>query len=150
MRKYYKPGLGNKKYRNLDKWFSAYIRLRDTNEHGQGRCITCQKMKPFEDLDCGHWQTRNNISTRFDPHNANAQCRNCNSFKGGESLMHGVQIGLKFSEMARDMVEVKSHSMMKLLPFEIAELSKEYRIKARALYAVKSDWFKSEYQNLVK
>ena len=86
-------------------------------------------MKAFKDLDCGHWQTRNNISTRFDPHNANAQCRSCNSFKGGESIAHGIQIALKFGQSAKDLVEAKSHSMMKLLPYEVKDKTKEYRIK---------------------
>ena len=38
----------------LDRVFSKYIRLRDTDENGYFTCPTCGKVKPFEKADCSH------------------------------------------------------------------------------------------------
>jgi len=148
MRKY--PKLGNTKYRTLDKWFSVFIRLRDSDANGQTICITCQKVTQFDRVDAGHFMTRNNISTRFNEKNVHGQCRNCNSFKGGESIAHGIRIVERYGQSELDLLVFKSKSMMKLMPFEVKEMSKEYRIKARALFAEKSDWFKEMYKNIVR
>ena len=61
----------------LDKVFSRYIRLRDCMPNGYFRCISCGKIKPYEQADCGHFHSRRHMSTRFDEDNAHAECRYC-------------------------------------------------------------------------
>ncbi len=62
----------------LDRVFSAYIRLRDIMPNGMGKCISCGKIKPYGELDCGHFFSRVNMATRFDEDNCHAECRGCN------------------------------------------------------------------------
>jgi hypothetical protein len=72
--------------RKLDEAFSAYIRTRDTTLVGAvrlGRCITCTRLKPYAELDCGHFIGRQYWATRWDPTNCAAQCRKCNRFEEG-------------------------------------------------------------------
>ena len=38
----------------LWKWFSIYIRLRDSDENGYGKCFTCGKIIFWKKGDCGH------------------------------------------------------------------------------------------------
>lgn len=65
-----KPSL--KSLRNkLDLLFSAWIRKRDANEHGMGRCITCGQ---YRLLQCGHFTRRQHTAGRWDEHNAHGQC----------------------------------------------------------------------------
>ncbi len=142
--------MGNQKLRTADRWQSAFIRLRDSDENGRAICITCQKVTQFDRLDAGHYKTRNKISTRFYERNIHGQCHTCNRDKGGEQLMHGQRIKEKYGQAEFDLIDAKSKSMMKLLPFEVKEISDDRRIKARALYTVKSDWFKSMYPNIVR
>lgn len=61
----------------LDKEFSRYIRLRDCMPNGYFRCISCGKIKPYEQADCGHYHSRRHMSTRFDEDNCHAECRYC-------------------------------------------------------------------------
>ena len=68
-----KPDLVKK----LDKVFSLYIRLRDAMPSGYVRCISCGQIKPFADVDCGHFHSRTHMATRFDEENCNAECRYC-------------------------------------------------------------------------
>ncbi len=147
MRKY--PKSGNKKLKTYDKWFSRYIRLRDTNKYGFGLCITCHRKCHFDALDAGHCFTRNNLSTRFDDKNVHAQCHNCNRFKGGESEAHKLRIAHRYGQETLDWLTKKTSSMMNLLPFEIKEGSDKYRELVRELYAQKSARFKEENQNLI-
>lgn len=49
----------------LDKVFSEYIRLRDVREDGTFICISCNNGFPYEVSDCGHYISREHMSTRF-------------------------------------------------------------------------------------
>ena len=68
----------------LDIIFSQYIRLRDTDENGYGKCITCQKTFHYKDLECGHFRHRRHMCTRWHSRNAHAQCVECNR---GDSMV---------------------------------------------------------------
>lgn len=61
----------------LDRWFSLYIRLRDSDANGYSRCISCGKPVYWKEADCGHFINRRHMNTRYDERNCNLQCRNC-------------------------------------------------------------------------
>lgn len=63
----------------LDKIFSLYIRLRDSKLYGYKyfKCISCGKVKPFEQQDCGHFFSRRHMATRFHEDNCHGECRYC-------------------------------------------------------------------------
>ena len=65
--------------RKLDEVFSMYIRLRDSQAFGHRafRCISCGQVKPFDQMDCGHFVGRTHMATRFDEDNCHGECRNC-------------------------------------------------------------------------
>jgi hypothetical protein len=68
-----------------DKWFSMFIRLRDSNEDGLGTCCTCGVMKPVKQMDCGHFIKRQHMATRFSEVNCAIQCKKCNAFEQGRN-----------------------------------------------------------------
>lgn len=70
-----------------DKWFSEFIRLRDSDEHGRVTCVTCSHRGHWRELQCGHWITRGHEAVRYDERNCNTQCRGCN-YNGGQHLKH--------------------------------------------------------------
>lgn len=61
----------------LDKVFSEYIRMRDVMPNGLFRCISCGKIKPYSQADCGHYHSRKHMATRFDEDNCHAECSYC-------------------------------------------------------------------------
>lgn len=67
----------------LDKAVSIYVRLRDSKEfhHRYFRCISCGRVLPITEADCGHYVGRAHMSLRFDPRNVNAECKACNRFR---------------------------------------------------------------------
>lgn len=68
-----KPNLVKK----LDKVFALYIRLRDTMPSGYCKCISCGRIKPYEEIDCGHFHGRMHMATRFDEDNCHGECHYC-------------------------------------------------------------------------
>ena len=71
---------------HLDRIFSEFIRLRDADENGLARCISCGKIVPWREADCGHFVNRSHMSTRYNEKNCNLQCRSCNRFDEGNNI----------------------------------------------------------------
>lgn len=68
--------------KRLDKLWSIVIRLRDTDDYGNGRCCTCGKPLKFNEGDAGHFIGRGRYGTRYDLRNGALQCRDCNRGEG--------------------------------------------------------------------
>ena len=72
--------------KELDKYFSLFIRLRDSNKEGFGNCYTCGKNLHYKQVHCGHWIPRNILITRWNENNCKFQCAGCNLFGNGKPL----------------------------------------------------------------
>ena len=110
----------------LDKVFSEYIRKRDTR-NGVFKCISCGRILPYEQADCGHYINRKHMSTRFDEMNCNAQCISCNRFDEGN--IQGYRRGLValYGEQQVALLEAKKHNFRKYSDFEYEVLIKHYK-----------------------
>ena len=116
----------------LDKVFSEYIRKRDTR-NGVFRCISCGRLLPYEQADCGHYINRKHMATRFDEMNCNAQCRSCNRFDEGN--IQGYRRGLVslYGEQQVNLLEAKKHNFRKYSDFEYEVLIKHYKEEIKKL-----------------
>ena len=65
-----------------DKWFSLCIRER--SENICERCLTPYEGRPG--LQCCHYETRGNWSTRFEPLNAFSLCYGCHTLLDGSPI----------------------------------------------------------------
>lgn len=63
---------------------SKYVRLREADEDGYNRCVTCGITKPWKELQAGHFipQARGN-AIRWDLRGIWPQCFRCNINLGG-------------------------------------------------------------------
>ena len=86
----------------LDKWFSLYIRLRDTDDNGLCQCFTCGKVDHYKKLQCGHFQSRRKHSTRWSIKNCQVQCVKCNMFNQGEQYKFAIGLDSKYGEGTAD------------------------------------------------
>ena len=85
--------------KELDKWFSLYIRLRDATAEGMVQCFTCGCVKNYKSgMQCGHFQSRSFLATRFDEVNCQPQCVGCNMFKQGEQYKFSLGLDSKYGE----------------------------------------------------
>lgn len=93
-----------------DRYFSEYIRERDS-KNGVAICCTCGKR--VTEFDCGHFISRAQEATRFDPENAHAQCLSCNRFKHGRQYEHSQHIERLYGEGKAREIWIKSRMLCK-------------------------------------
>ena len=126
-----KPDLVKK----LDKIFSEYIRLRDSKIYGfrYFKCISCGKIKPYDQMDCGHFHSRTHMSTRFDPQNCNGECKACNRFSSDHLLGYQKHLIQKIGQRNYDLLNVRAHEKKQWHPFELEQLIKYYKALVEGL-----------------
>jgi hypothetical protein len=111
----------------LDKVFSRYIRLRDAMPNGMIRCISCGKVKRFDQFDNGHYHGRTHMATRFDEDNCNAECKFCNRFKADHMIGYRENLIAKIGQQRFDKLAWKATQTKKWTDFELIELTKYYK-----------------------
>jgi hypothetical protein len=120
--------------KELDKWFSLYIRLRESNEE-LCQCFTCGKVDHFKRMQNGHFQSRRFLPTRFDEENCQVQCPACNVFRYGEQYKFGLYLDGKYGEGTAQELEYLARTTIKL---------------GRVDYDEKIVYYKSLVENLKK
>ena len=115
--------------RKLDKVFSLYIRLRDSAAYNYQyfRCISCGQIKPFEQMDCGHFISRTHQATRFDEENAHGECRFCNRFSADHIIAYQRNLEAKIGKDRVDMLLARGRMTKKWSAFELQLLIKHYQ-----------------------
>tara|TARA_R100001530_G_scaffold98729_2_gene68593 strand:- start:245 stop:649 length:405 start_codon:yes stop_codon:yes gene_type:complete len=113
--------------KELDKWFSLYIRLREANEEGISQCFTCGKVDHYKKLQCGHFQSRRYLSTRFNETNCQVQCVGCNMFKAGEQFKFHIYLDAKYGEDTSINLQHKAMQSVKITRVEYQEYITYYK-----------------------
>lgn len=124
--------------KKLDRIFSLYIRLRDVMPNGYGKCIACGRIKPFHELDCGHFFGRTNMATRFDEDNCHAECRFCNRMKSDHLVYYQENLIKKIGVSRFDTLRLRASSSKHWMDFELQELIKKYTIEVKRLSSAKN------------
>jgi 5-methylcytosine-specific restriction endonuclease McrA len=122
-----------KLFRKLDDIFSEFIRLRDSDHQGICKCITCGSFDHWRSVDAGHFVTRENMATRWEEENVNAQCQKCNRFKSGKQYEHGLAIDKKHGAGTASKLVIKSKSACNWHDFEIEAMASHYRVLVKEL-----------------
>ena len=100
--------------KELDKWFSLYIRLRESNEYGMVQCFTCGVVRGYKDgMQNGHFQSRKHMATRFHEENCQVQCIACNMYRQGEQFKFGMNLDAKYGEGKAEELVLIARTTMK-------------------------------------
>jgi hypothetical protein len=103
--------------KELDKWFSLFIRLRDATDEGLCQCFTCGKVGHYKTggMQNGHFQSRRFMSTRYSEEgNCEVQCVACNMFRGGEQYKFALALDSKYGEGTAQELESLARLTVKL------------------------------------
>lgn len=120
----------------LRRPFNAYIRLRDTDENGVGKCISCNKPIVYGDnCHAGHYEPSSIVFANldFDEVNVNGQCIHCNKFLEGNKSGYAVGLIRKYGAGVLDQLMLKRRLGCQWTAFEYEVLIGQYRAKANAL-----------------
>ena len=113
--------------KELDKWFSLYIRLRDS-ENGLCQCVTCSKVSYYKSgMQNGHFQSRRFMATRYDEQNCAPQCVACNMFRGGEQFKFALWIDSKYGDGTALELEYKARTTVKFLRVDYEDKISYYK-----------------------
>ena len=114
--------------KELDKWFSLYIRLRDADNLGFVRCFTCLRFKHYKSgMQNGHFQSRSFLATRFNEENCQPQCVGCNMFKQGEQYKFALGLDAKYGEGTAEYLEGLARTTIKLSRIDYEEKISYYK-----------------------
>ena len=121
--------------KELDKWFSLYIRLRDADELGFTKCFTSGRYYHYKNIHAGHFMSRKYLSTRWSELNVQAQSAADNLFAQGRQYQFGKELDAKYGEGTAEDLQIKSKQIQKF---------------TRADYEEKITYYKEAVKNLKK
>lgn len=107
--------------KDADKFFSIYIRLRDS-DNGVGSCISCGATKHWKELQNGHFVSRSSSTLRYDEENCNAQCVGCNMFKQGNQYAYALALDLKYGDGTANKLHDRRFETHKFSKDELEEI----------------------------
>mgnify|MGYP003674512491 CR=1 FL=1 len=100
--------------KELDKWFSLYIRLRDATDEGLVQCFTSGRVYHYKNIHAGHFMSRKHLSTRWCDTNVQPQSAADNLFGQGEQYKFSVALDSKYGEGTAEELELLARTIMKV------------------------------------
>lgn len=119
--------------KELDKWFSLFIRLRNASKDGIVECWTCGKTAHYKKMHAGHFMSRKHHATRWNEENVQVQCPKCNLFGQGEQYTFGKLIDVRIGEGKSEELQELSRTTVKYMRHEYEDMIKFYKEKVNAI-----------------
>ena len=120
--------------KELDKWFSLFIRLRNASKDGIVECWTCGKTAHYKKMHAGHFMSRKHHATRWNEDgNVQVQCPKCNLFGQGEQYTFGKLIDVRIGEGKSEELQELSRTTVKYMRHEYEDMIKHYKEKVNAI-----------------
>ena len=113
--------------KELDKWFSLFIRLRDADDLGFVKCFTSGRYYHYKNIHAGHFMSRKSHSTRWDEINVQPQSIGDNLFAQGRQYQFGKELDLKYGEGTAESLQQKAREIQKFSRVDYEEKISYYK-----------------------
>ncbi len=113
--------------KELDKWFSLFIRLRFATKEGLCQCVTCGKVGHYKKMQCGHFQSRRHHATRWNEKNCAVQCIGCNCFQQGQQYRFSIYLDGRYGEGTAKDLEYLAKQITKITRSDYEENISYYK-----------------------
>jgi hypothetical protein len=123
--------------KELDKWFSLYIRLRHATDTGLAQCYTCGKIDHYKKLQCGHFLSRRHHATRWNETNCQVQCVKCNMYEQGMQWQFGLKLEANYGDGTVKELEYLANTIAKLTRVDYKENITYYKTFVNKLKKIK-------------
>lgn len=117
----------------LDREFSRYVRLRDSDENGTGKCCTCGKLLYWKDAHACHFVSRRHMATRWDERNVHLGCPRCNTFLDGALDEYSAFIIDRYGKDTFDELLRLKRTTKNWLHDELKSMADDYAKRAKTL-----------------
>ena len=121
--------------KELDKWFSLFIRLRSADDLGFVKCYTSGRYYHYKSIHAGHFMSRKCLSTRWCEINVKPQSIADNLFAQGRQYQFGINLDAQYGEGTAESLQIKSRQIQKF---------------SRVDYEEKISYYKEAVKNLKK
>lgn len=118
--------------KELDKVFSQYIRLSNSNLDEFVECYTCGRSYHWKKIQCGHFMSRSRYSTRWNENNCRPQCYGCNVMQQGQQFIFAKNLN-KEKEGLADEMHALSLQTTKFKDYELEDMIAEYKEKLSSI-----------------
>tara|TARA_R110002167_G_scaffold109315_2_gene278693 strand:- start:13155 stop:13547 length:393 start_codon:yes stop_codon:yes gene_type:complete len=98
-----KKKTASKLRKELDKWFSLFVRISNADEYGICNCFTCGARKHWKEIQAGHFMSRKHMATRWHLENVMPQCVKCNMYSQGEQFKFAQALGMKKAKKMQEL-----------------------------------------------
>ena len=113
--------------KELDKWFSLYIRLREADDLGFVKCHTSGRYYHYKNIHAGHFMSRKHLSTRWCEINVQPQSAADNLYGQGQQYRFGLNLDAKYGIGTADELEIKSKKTEKFTRVDYEEKISYYK-----------------------
>ena len=113
--------------KELDKWFSLYIRLREADDLGFVKCHTSGRYYHYKNIHAGHFMSRKHLSTRWCEINVQPQSAADNLYGQGQQYRFGLNLDVKYGIGTADELEIKSKKIEKFTRVDYEEKISYYK-----------------------
>lgn len=112
--------------KDLDMWFSRYIRQKYSDILWISCCYTCSNKWHWKDMQNWHFVSRANYKYRWDEHNCRVQCYACNIIRSWNYKVYTLKMIEEYGkEKIEDMINDKE--LTKIKTYEIEEKIEYYK-----------------------
>lgn len=119
---------------------SAYIRHRDclktTGTFEYGRCCTCNDLKPYKELQAGHFISGRSNGILFVDEGIHAQCIACNMFNEGRKDEYETFMLKEYGQEVVDRLKQMKWMRCSLSILDLKALEQDYKEKLKVLKGI--------------
>ena len=122
-----KKKTASKLRKEVDKWFSLWVRISNSDEYGMCTCITCGTRKHWKEIQAGHFMSRRHMATRWHEDNVKPQCVKCNMYSQGEQFKFAQALGLKLANKMQKISVTSVKYTANELEYMVMDLKKKVK-----------------------
>lgn len=128
----------DKSLKDIQRVFNKFIRLRDTDDTGFGKCYTCGKTGHYKEMDAGHFIPSTKTIHRFNHKNVHLQCKRCNMYLRGNLIPYTLRMENDYGTEVVDELLATQSNVLKLNQTERNELYDHYHSCCKLLEGEKN------------
>ena len=113
--------------KELDKWFSLYIRLKSCDSNGMVICYTSKRKYHYKNIHAGHFISRRHLSTRWLEQNVKPQSAADNLFGQGEQYKFGMYLDSEYGVGTAEELQLKARQPFKMMRIDYVEKISYYK-----------------------
>lgn len=122
-----------KETKDADKWFSIFIRLRDSGKEELTQCPTCHNYFHWKQMQNSHFIPRKHNSTRFSESNCISQCYWCNNKHNTDEKPYEHFLISKYGQERVSELRQLKNATLKLSAYDLEDIAYTYYLKSKEL-----------------